>query len=494
MKVLFIYPNLTMETLVPIHIPLLSACLKEKGFDVDLFDATFYKTDEINFEQKRVELLQFKPFNLAEKGLQLKQTDIYEDLVKKVEEYQPDLICVTVVEDTWQLTQSLLKRIKHFNIPIIAGGVFVTLSPEEVINNEYVDMICQGEGEEALTELCQKISKGEDYSNIKNIWIKNNGKIIKNELRPLTNINTLPFIDYDLFGKERLYRPMFGKIYTIVQIEMDRGCPYNCTFCSAPHLKKIFQESDCGLYYRRKSVDKLMAELRHLFKKYQPNYIYFNSETFLAKPIEELKELAEKYKEINLPFWCQTRPETITEEKVKILKTMGCNSINFGIEQGNEAFRSKILNRHYSNEQVVAGLKIVEKYQIPYAVNNVIGFPDETRDLIFDTIELNRQLNSRTVNVLLFTPYKGTYLYDYCIKKGYLDKGALIGDHPMIEGVDLKMDSISLQELKGLQRTFNLYVRFSKSEWPEIRKAEKFNEEGNKVFEKYKKIYQEKYF
>ena len=53
---------------------------------------------------------------------------------------------------------------------------------------------------------------------------------------------------------------------------------------------------------------------------------------------------------------------------------------------------------------------------------------------------------------------------------------------------------MSYEELKGLQRTFLLYVRFPKSEWPEIKIAEKFDEEGNRIFEKYKKIYQEKYF
>lgn len=56
------------------------------------------------------------------------------------------------------------------------------------------------------------------------------------------------------------------------------------------------------------------------------------------------------------------------------------------------------------------------------------------------------------------------------------------------------MDSISYQELKGLQRTFPLYARLPKSEWDNIKVAEKFDEKGNRVFEKYRKIYSEKYF
>ena len=201
MKVLLIYPNTMASALVPNNLSQLSACLKEKGFEVELFDTTFYRTEDISFEQKRVELLQINPFNYADKGILFKDADIYEDLVKKVSGFKPDLIGITLVEDTWEQAKSLLEKIRNFNIPIIAGGVFVTADPEEVISNEAIGIICLGEGEEALVELCQKMSKGEDFSAVKNLWVKKEGKIIKNTLRPLTDINNLPYTDYDIYGK-----------------------------------------------------------------------------------------------------------------------------------------------------------------------------------------------------------------------------------------------------------------------------------------------------
>ncbi|MDO8558737.1 MAG: radical SAM protein [bacterium] len=482
-----------MATLVPIHLSQLSACLKEKGFEVGLFDTTFYKTEEQSIEQKRVDLLQLKPFNLSDSGVVLNENDVGDDLQKKVSEFKPDLIGITLVEDTWGLARYLLSKIKDSGIPVVAGGVFASLNPDEVISQEAINMLCLGEGEEALVELCQKMAKGENYSNIRNLWIKEGSEIIKNSSRPLTDLNELPYIDYDIFGKQRLARPMFGKVYTMIHVEMDRGCPYQCTYCAAPQLSNLFRERGCGTYYRRKKIPRLMVEMKHLVKKYQPDYINFNSETFLAKPVEELKEMAEGYKEVGVPFWCQTRPETITEEKIRLLKEMGCNSMNFGIEHGNEEFRKKVLKRYGSNQQIIEGIRLVEKYQIPYTVNNIIGLPDETRELVFDTIELNRQINPRTINCHFFTPYKGTDLYRYCLEKGYLSQDAKI-IQGLTDAVPLKMNSISYEELRGLQRTFPLYVRLPKSEWPAIKIAEKFDEEGNKVFEKYKKIYQEKYF
>ncbi|MFH1306003.1 MAG: radical SAM protein, partial [Candidatus Omnitrophota bacterium] len=179
-------------------------------------------------------------------------------------------------------------------------------------------------------------------------------------------------------------------------------------------------------------------------------------------------------------------------EKIKILKGMNCESLQFGIEHGNEEFRRKVLRRHSTNEKIVEALKIVEKYEIPYTVNNIIGFPDETRELVFDTINLNRRIKPRTMNCYLFTPYRGTRLYAECIAKKYMDKNDKV--HQLLDSVELKMNSISYGELKGLQRTFPLYAKFPESEWPKIEKAEKFDEEGNRIFEELRETYRGKYF
>jgi radical SAM superfamily enzyme YgiQ (UPF0313 family) len=491
-KVLFIYPNTEMATLVPINLSLLAPCLKEAGFEVQLFDTTYYKWEEVNFEQKKVELLQLRPFSYEEKGVSYKESDMYHDLSMMVADYRPDLIGITLVEDTFELGMSLLEHIKDYPQPVIAGGVFVTFSPEDVINNDNIDIICLGEGEEALVELCRKMRGNEDYSTVPNLWIKKNGTVIKNDMRRLTDINKLPFIDYDIFDEKRLYRPMYGKVYKMIHVEMDRGCPYDCTYCEAPQLRRLFKDKGCGAYYRRKKVDRVIEELDFLVQKYRPDYINFNAESFLAKPEAELQDFAEKYKKIGLPFWCQSRPDTVTEGKVKILKEMNCQNLQFGIEHGNEKFRAKVLHRNYTNKKMLDAFKIVEKYGIAYTVNNIIGFPDETRELVFDTININRQIHPATTNVYLFTPYKGTELYRYCIDKGYLDKNDKV--HQVLDAVPLKMDSISYEELKGLQRTFPLYARMSESIYPQIKIAEKFDEEGNNMYENLKKIYQANHF
>jgi len=484
-RVLFVYPNTMMATLLPINISLLHACLKQTGFETRLFDTTFYHTEEINFEQKKVQLLQIKKFSYEDTGVKFKDSDIFDDLNTMIAEFKPNLIAFTIVQDTFGLTKDLIRHIRHWKIPTIAGGVFVTFSPDEVLAVAGIDIICIGEGEGALVELCQKMSGHEDYTTIKNLYFKTPAGIIKNPIRDPVDLDTLPFINYDLFEKERIYRPMMGKIYAMLHVELDRGCPYFCTYCGAPELKRQYKEKTGCKYYRQKSTDRIIDEMKYLVNRYNPGYIDFDSETFLARPVEELKRFAHRYRqEIKLPFWCQSRPETVTEEKIVILKDMGCKNLQFGIEQGNEEFRKKVLNRSHSNKQMLNALQIVERYGIEYTVNNIIGFPGETRELIFDTIAINRQINPTTMNVYLFTPYKGTKLYDYCVENGYLDRDAEI--HQLLDSTELKNQPLTYTELKGLQRTFPLYAKFPESEYERIKRAELFNDEGNRIFEELK--------
>ena len=71
-----------------------------------------------------------------------------------------------------------MELIKDKKIPCLAGGQFVSSAPEKVISVDYVDYICRGEGEGALIDLCNALEEGKDPSNIKNLWVKKNGKVI----------------------------------------------------------------------------------------------------------------------------------------------------------------------------------------------------------------------------------------------------------------------------------------------------------------------------
>ena len=163
---------------------------------------------------------------------------------------------------------------------------------------------------------------------------------------------------------------------------------------------------------------------------------------------------------------------------------------NIGNSAGVEA--KKVLKKSYQNEQMIKVSEYLKKAGIPLSINNIIGFPDETRELIFDTIELNRQMNFDTTNAYAFTPFHGTALYAYCLKKGYIEPDALAGC--LTKDTVIKMPQLGRDDIRGLMRTFSLYARMPNEYWDKIRVAERFDDEGNKAFKELSAIYKERYF
>tara|TARA_B100001964_G_scaffold70082_1_gene79439 strand:- start:454 stop:1941 length:1488 start_codon:yes stop_codon:yes gene_type:complete len=491
-KVLLVYPNLQMVNLLLSNIPILSAYLKESGIDVRLFDATMYKTAEKSIDEIRVENLQLRPFNLKEKGVEYNDANIFEDFKIVVEEYKPDLIGVSATDDTYDQGIDLVSHIRDKGIFTIVGGVYPTFSPDKVINDENVDAICMAEGEEALVELCNKLMANDDITGVKNIWVKKHGKIYKNEIRKPISLNESLFEDFSIFEENRFFRPMQGKVYRMIPVTIDRGCPYKCDFCAAPLKRKMYKDAGVSGYYRVKSPARIIEEVKCQIERYKADYIYFNSETFFARGQESIEEFGREYAaKIGLPFWCQTRPETITERRVKILEDMNCDRVSIGLEHGNEEFRKK-LNKPFTNEQAINAFKILEKSRIPVTVHNIIGFPGETRELAFDTIRLNRQIEADSITALFFVPYTGTPLRQLCLEKGYLDPNAKTNG--VVKSSILNMPNFPPDAIKGLVRTFPLYVKLPESYFDKIEIAEQHNKEGDGMYAELRKIYYEDYF
>ena len=181
------------------------------------------------------------------------------------------------------------------------------------------------------------------------------------------------------------------------------------------------------------------------------------------------------YSDFKIPFWCQSRTETISDsvggyKKLKILKDVGLHHMSFGMEHGNEKFRREVIDRPYTNESAIAALKKPVKLGIPFTINNIIGFPDETYELAMDTVEINRQIESFSLSCSTLSPFKGTKLRTLAEDKGYVGSEQI--SPPNTAWSILTMPQFPKEQIYGLQRTFVMYVKFPKSRWPELKKAE----------------------
>jgi anaerobic magnesium-protoporphyrin IX monomethyl ester cyclase len=495
-RILLLYPNEPLVGVAPSNLAILSACLKKDGFDVKLFDCTLYLPKEEIQDQTRSKFGQVKKTDI-ENYIEWKKEDIHEDFIRVVKEYKPNLIGINVIDSTIRFALSFLEKIKDKKIPIITGGVGSTFNSEKILNTDLVNFVCEGEGEEALVELSNALYKNEDCSKIKNLCFKNKeGKIIKNTKRPLVNLDNLPIPDFSIYEYSRFYRPFMGKVVRQAQIDIDRGCPFSCTYCAAPSLKRTFKEEGCGAYYRIKSLDKIFEEIKFIVKEYDINFLWISSETLLALPLEKFKKFANRYiDEIHLPFWSRNRLDMFSDEKTKLLAEMGCQGVSVGLEHGSEKIRKQLLNKQISNETIIESIKTLAKYNIAPTLNNMIGLPDETRENIFETIELNRQITSilkgnHTLNVFTFIPFSGTSLKDLCIRKGYISENNEIPFSFHKKSI-LNMPSLNKDEIYGLEKTLTLYILLPKSYWPDIKIAEKEDRKGIRMYEKLMNILKE---
>ena len=503
-KVLFLYPNTYGMNMIPPAIALFSAILKKEGHKVEIFDTTYYQLDYgMDSDGSQIDKLSVVPFDMGERGIRLKTSIWKDDLKDKIDSYQPDLLALSCTEDMWELSVQILRQIKDYkiknNIPVIAGGVFPTFAPEIVIKEELIDLVCVGEGENSLIDLCKSIQDNEDYSNITNCWVKtigpeylkNRNQIKKNPIAKPVDMNKNPTIDISLFEENRLYRPMGGRVYKMFPVETHRGCPFTCRFCNSPDQQRLYKEETDSSFFRKKRMDLVYKELKHFKDDLGVEYNYFWADTFLAMSKNEFEEFCEMYADIKIPFWFQTRPEAINEEQLKKLIAVGLDRMAFGIEHGNEKFRTEMLDRRWSNKNIIEKVKIPQKYGVKYSVNNITGFPKETKKLAFDTIELNRAFNSDNANIHTFVPFHGTPLRKVCEDMGYIKPETIT--KCLTNDSSLVMPQYPPEEIAAIRKCFNLYVKFPKNRWKEIERAEQNDKEGTRIFENLRAEYLEVY-
>jgi anaerobic magnesium-protoporphyrin IX monomethyl ester cyclase len=382
MKVLFVFPNILKYENISFGIGSLSAYLQRQGHQTALIDFTY------SMSKKRA--------------------------LKKVIDFQPDLIAFSTTTGDFLFSCRLAEYFKgRYPAPIIFGGVHPTIEPEESIRHPAVDMICVGEGEEALRELLDRLPSRPE--GIGNIWFKDGGEVVRNPVRPLIDdLDALPVVDRELFEYEKLLplRAYEG------QLMVGRGCPYGCSYCINPVLQEIYRGR--GRFVRHRSVENVIAEAKDLVSRYPVKCIYFCDDVFVLNR-QWLEEFCSVYRrEIGLPFRCQARPEMINAEVCRTLKEAGCFNMQMGIEAGNQRIRNEVLKRKMSNRKIVEAARDVREAGLTLYAYNMIGLPYETEAEIRETIELNRRIKPDFMQTSIFQPYPGTGLKAICEREGWL--------------------------------------------------------------------------
>lgn len=487
MRILMVYCNTAQDNTVPIGVTQVMACLLKAGHEVGLFHTTFYKRGSKSSAELRMEALQYKPCKFI-----YESSDMHTDFRAKVKEFNPDIIGFSIFEVTFNLFKELIgvarDIIRSRKIKVAVGGIHAIFWPESIAGTPDVDFISIAEAENTFVDLCNKISSGKPYFDQPGFWIKEGKRWRKNSASELVDLNSLSIAEPFMFGDRFMMKPMLGKLRKTITVELSRGCPYSCTYCSDSFLARKF--ANLGKWYRVKSVSKIDEEYSLLINKYKPEFIYKFSETFLVAGDRWLTDYFDMYKKYSLPFWTESRPETINENNIRMLADSNCIRFSLGLESGNEWYRRRYLKRAYSNVQVVKATSILRKYGISFSMNLIIGFPFETRKMILDGIDILRKVKPDGISVYFFTPYKGCALRQVCEENDMIDKD-FIGDDYFQMGYALRNNTLG-EKITGLWRTIPLYVYLPKRRFSLIRKAEELTPAGYKAFRALKNEFYEK--
>ena len=330
-------------------------------------------------------------------------------VAEQVRAIQPGLIGLSLTTRQWLRARTLVERLRQgADIPVVAGGLHPTFSPEGVLAAAGFDYVCLGEGETALLDLVEALESGAGPSEIRipNIWGTGGPRP---PLRPpFEPLDDLPFMARDHLDER----------YGVVHISTQRGCPFKCTYCAARMYNELYAET--ADYGRRRSLPNVIQELQAIKAAGPLNYVIFLDDTFTINH-PWVHQFCDGYGEqLRIPFSLHARVETVNAKLLRRLAGAGCRHITYGVESGSERLRREVMRRPVTNQRFVDVFQWTREAGILVTANYMMGLPTETPGEMAETLELHHRLEPDDFGFFVFYPYPGTHLHRYCIEQGYL--------------------------------------------------------------------------
>lgn len=362
----------------PLGILYISAWLEQHGYDNEVYDTTFS-----TFEAQRAYLLEVQPTIIA----------IYTNLMTKIDVIR----LIRTIRSEEQLADSL----------IVLGGPDLRYNVENYLATG-ADVLVIGEGEQSMLELVQAVEQGlrPHFGHIPGLaFIDADGQITQTPARKhLRAVDELPTPNrhkIDLQQYLNTWKTHHGR--SSVTVSTQRGCPYTCRWCSTA----VYGQS-----YRRRSAEKVAAELRMIKETYRPDQVWFVDDVFTVSH----KWLAAFHQAVQaqdavIPFECITRAERLNEEVLDMLKESGCFRVWIGAESGSQRIIDA-MDRRVQAEQVQAMTITAKAKGIETGTFIMLGYPGETEQDIELTLEHLKKANPDLFTITVAYPIKGTGLYD----------------------------------------------------------------------------------
>jgi len=365
-------------------------------------------------------------------------------LLTELEKLNPALIGLGIQSPHIPIAKDLTKKIKaRFDVPIIWGGSHPTIDPESCI--PHTDIVCTGEGFDAMFELSSRILDGKSYDDVRNLWINRSGNIIRNESRPLiTDLDALPFASYT--SENKIYIDngrvennknidYFGFGFTddprraFFQTMSSYGCPMKCSFCinCLPYDK-----------FRRRSPQNVVEELAQAKERNKGLKMIFFWDNIFAINKQWCFEFAEHYKKkVNVPFFTYSHPVYTDPEIYRALREAGWSVTVMGIQSGSYRLRKELYDRPETNEKILEATKRLNdlrKIKAPrkyfriyydYVKNNPLEGKKDLAESLDLFLKFPKNFTFQAFNLSFFPNYPIT---KYFLEKSFISEEDIEGN------------------------------------------------------------------
>lgn len=455
----------------PLGIGYLAAVTNKLGYKTNIYNADLETTKSTLLTNKE----RIQNHNLFMQALENDSHRVwleYREILKKT---MPSVVGFSCTSASFLPCLKMAEDAKKIcNSTIVFGGMHPTILPEETAKSDAVDFIVAGDAEKSFAALVAALDEGRDTSGIAGVGRYAEGEFVFTPPEPVErDIDSFPFPDRDClinFDKHKKY---------LQAVITSRGCPFQCTFCSGRNIT--------GGVVRYRSPENVVNEIKLLKERYGMNHIMFYDDSLVLnkKRISEICRMIIDQK-LNITWGAFTRADSVNRELLTLMKASGCRFLGLGVESGSNKTLKKV-NKGYTREQAIEGVKLIKEFGIQVDMNIIIGFPHENEQDIKDTISLIRELEI-PANINTFTPYPKSKLYDECVERG-LVKGdmdwATFSQHSPYNEFIQDIDSATFRKLMNEMVTLADIIMKEKHTGYRYyfkRLRETWHEEGRSIF------------
>jgi len=294
---------------------------------------------------------------------------------------------------------------------VVIGGPHLEIFPDETLSSADVDFAVQGDGEIPLLRLAQALgSPAQGLSKVPGLVYKKDGSVIKNGIYVETDLDGIPFPDWDLVDIDRYARA--DALSPLAMMVSARGCPYRCGFC--------FRGAS-GMRTRFRDPVSIVDEMEYLHRRWKTREIVFCNDTLTVRRdhiIAMCKEILRRDLKI---FWQgSTRVDAVDPEMLKVMKSSGCKQLKFGIESGSEEIL-ELMQKKISKEQAVNAFRWCKKEKIRIGAYFIIGYAKENERTIQETIDFARELDPDFAMFYAGIPLPGTDFHRLAVEEKKID-------------------------------------------------------------------------